>query len=456
MTFSFRGAFNIQRNTRALIVLPTSSMAKEVTHMLNTRFGKAMSINVVNLSQQEHQIQSQLKQNRVVFVAHSNALLGLMKIKNGIQKLTQDLTTVIAEDIHLMNASYELALTLLMMEIRGSETRLIGISASLDDSEDLRKWLKINPATTFNFAPKDRTLPISTTIQTYSVVPSSAFMKALIKPSYSLIKTTAKGAILFVPTRTQCRTVASDLITRSATDSDYIGLATEKSLELEPYLDRLVDKSLSSFLLNGIGLYYAGLPLEDLTLTLELFLTGVLRAIITPKDMCWSLPVRSSTVCVLNTQYITSKPKPDNPAERSDKQIHEYSLNEVAHMQAYASVDIDDDDMDDQSREFVLMAHENGNKDLYSYFLNAGLPLESQLINSEELTSFINHQVKNKDVKSNDIINLLKNSYYGKRLSTNPTYYNISNKDQQKETLSSLGENLYNVSMSLLSTVTTE
>ncbi|TIB72226.1 Sec63-domain-containing protein [Wallemia mellicola] len=381
-------AFTMQRNTRTLILTPSTALTRETAHVITTKFSKAMSVNVVNLTSDPEQRKSHLKQNRVVFVCSAEVLMKILQ-SGQTDELVNDLSTIVADDLHLLNSTYELSLSLL--KLKASTSRYVGISASLDNFEDLRKWLSVDPALAYNFTPQHRNLAISTSIQTHSVTPMSAFMKALVKPTYSLIKSASKGAILFVPTRTQCRSVASDLITLSATDSDLIGLATEESIALEPYLDRLSDKSLAGYLLNGIGVYYTGLPVEDLALTLELFVTGILRALIAPRDMCWSMPVRASSVCVLNTQYLTTKSKtPVGDRDKVDKQIQEYSLPEVAHMQAYASVDIEGDT--DASREFVVMAHENGNKELYAYFLNSGLPLESRLMEDDVLLDYVGYE----------------------------------------------------------------
>lgn len=415
-----RKAFTLQRNTRVLIITPSATLARETVHVLTTKFSKAMSVNVVNLHSKTEQRQSQLKQNRVVFVASAKVLQDVL-CSGQKEELLNDLSTLVADDLHLMSSAYEIALSVIKQS--ALSTRFIGISASLDNIEDLRKWLGVDRALTYNFAPKHRTLPISTSIQSHSVVPMSAFMKALVKPTYALIKAASKGAILFVPTRTQCRSVASDLITLSATDSDYIGLATEESIALEPYLDRLSDKSLVGYLVNGLGIYYTGLPLEDLALILELFLTGVLRALIVPRDMCWSLPVRASTVCVMNTQYLSTKIVKDSTGqEKPDKQMQDYSLSEVAHMQAFASVDVEGNT--EAIRNCVLMAHENGNKELYAYFLNSGLPLESHLMEDDELLFYVKHERESgrlRDVQ--DVVNLLKQTFYNRRSKTNPTYY---------------------------------
>ncbi|TIA91902.1 hypothetical protein E3P81_01822 [Wallemia ichthyophaga] len=431
-------AFTLQRNTRALIVTPTATLARETAHVLTTKFSKAMSVNVLNLHSKAEQRESQLKQNRVVFVASANVLQDLL-CSGQKDQLLDDLSILVADDLHLMGSAYEIALSVVKQSV--SDTRFIGISASLDNIEDLRKWLRVDPALTYNFAPKHRTLPISTNVQSHSVVPTSAFMKALIKPTYALIKIAPKGAIIFVPTRTQCRSVASDLITLSATDSDYIGLATEESVALEPYLDRLSDKTLVGYLVNGIGIYYTGLPLEDLALILELFLTGVLRALIVPRDMCWSLPVRASTVCVMNTQYLSTKNVKDSSGqEKADKQVQEYSLSEVAHMQAFASADVEGDS--EATRTCVLMAQENGNKELYSYFLNAGLPLESRLSEDDELLYYVKHERNYGRIKDvGQVDKLLKQTYYVRRSKTNPTYY-----DAKGDGVRALANKIWNAS----------
>lgn len=359
-----------------------------------------------------------------------------------------DLDLLILDDLHLLDAEYELAVIGLRKAMIGTLCRIVALTSSLQDITDLSAWLGIDEMGTYVFRPSDRPYPLVTSVQTFGIQHSIALLKAMVKPTYAAIKQDATGnAIVFAPSRGQCTMIANDLVTQSGTEMDLNGFLNATRAEIEPFAARLRDQSLSEPILHGIGVYHEGMSPRDMTLNLELFAAGILRALVVSRDACWSLPVQASTVVVMGAQYLEIKTNEEESkvvdgehvrvTERSTKS---YSLHEIVRMQTFAARPPPyslSSGNNNASRRFLLFCQPE-QREVYLRFLNNGLPLESSLVNAlrhepgTERTCRTARDVIGKDATRQDVVDALATSYLWRRMQANPTYYDVVDGEQVK------------------------
>ena len=354
-----------------------------------------------------------LQRGKGIRITTPQCLLGALRHSAGREWLV-DLQMVVCEHLELLDACYELAVSLLIHHTQTLAVRFVGLASCLNDPADLGRWLNVPSRALFSFRPSDRDQALSVKAVPFTTPHSVALFKAMAKPAHAAIRDAgpAATALLFVPSRSQCQSVAADLITQCAVDIETRGfLGRDVSTEdLEPYLARLHNAALSDLISHGIGIFHEGVHRADLALTLQLFLEGIIRVLIVARDACWTVPVRTGVVIVMGTQYIQVE-------SNSQKQVREYSLQEVARMQACAT-------RPSQSGVFHLFC-QAGQRDTYMHFLSEGLPLESELMtDTEPIEDWLQDQRnKGQIVDKQDCVESFSFTFLIRRMETNPVYY---------------------------------
>ncbi|KAJ8698174.1 putative steryl acetyl hydrolase mug81 [Pleurotus ostreatus] len=324
---------------------------------------------------------------------------------------------VICDQLENLDAQYELGVSLLRHAVQSSPTRFIGFSSSLSDPVDLGAWLGATVTGLHSFRPSDRDHSLAVCVKTFTIPQSAALFKAMAKPAYTAIQTAegSEPAIVFVPSRGQCLSIARDLITQctlQTTKTSAFLPPTMSEIILEDYLARFQDRFHVEFASKGVGFFHSGLKRSDRILTLQMYAEGIIRVLIVPRESCWSLPVRSSVVVVMGTQYlhITSV------GDTESRQLRDYSLTELVHMQGRA--------VQHSGRGQFHLFCQAESKDSFLRFLNKGLPLESQLLNSPLLQSWYDGCRKSGSIGDKQAaVDALSFTYLFLRISSNPVYY---------------------------------
>lgn len=394
--------------------------------------------------------------NQTDFSAHKKASLCLgvcfpgsaLECLSNYGAFFDDLSLVIFDDLHLLDPEYEMLILRVLECSRHANTRIIGCASSLYDGVDLAEWLRVPNSGQFLFRPTDRSTALTTVVQPFSIPHSPTLMKSMVKPVYAAIKANLQeGAIVFVPSKAQCRSVAMDLITRSGMEMDLNGFLPQTGFELEPFVSQLREKQLVEPLLHGIGMWWEGLPYKDSIFVLQLFAAGVLRALIVPRESCWTLKAQAGAVIVMGAQYV--EVRPFKPSERiPDKKTRNYTLQELVKMQAFAARPRPEtaatrNHVDDATGRFYLLC-QSEQQEIYLKFLNEGLPLESSLVGTLERKAQVSsiaalHDMlddvatwsenvlhKPRQPTRQDFMDILSWSFLAKRIRSNPIYYDAA------------------------------
>ena len=332
------------------------------------------------------------------------------------------LKLVVLEDLDILDADYELAISVLRLRCHGLPVRFVGLSASLNDPGDLAAWLQVDNSALFSFRPFDRDRPFTVATKTFTTPLSSALYKAMAKPAHSaIISHPEQPAIIFVPSRNHCRSVAMDLITECAlADLNNIRGFVPPHIdqnELEFRLAKLQDRALLDFVSKGVGFFHEKVGKKDRALMLQMYIEGIVRVLIVPRYSCWTLPVRAGVVIIMGTQYVVVG------EDKSDRQVRDYELEEIVRMQGRAI-------RPDRDGHLHLFCHPDA-KDMFARFLNEGLPLESSLLDGDSLVVDWIKKSRGTDAsiqeraKKPEVHKILSWTFLRHRIASNPVYYDI-------------------------------
>lgn len=342
-------------------------------------------------------------------------------------------SVVVCDNLEQLDATYELSISLLRHTTQNHLTRYVGLSTSLNDPTDIASWLGVDPMALHSFRPTDRDQSLTITYQTFTIPHSAALFKSMSKPAYMAIKSvpSRESAIIFVPSRSHCRTVAQELITQCVLNTETErGFLPEFVLPLyiEDCSARLQDPTLVDFVTRGVGIFHSGMSKADRNLVLELFAEGVVRVLLSPRDACWMLPVRAGAVVVMGTQYIHLE------RDGSGPQLRDYSLVDVVQMQSRAV-------RHDAPGHFFLFCQAEV-RETFSKFLAEGLPLESELLDSSVFEKWYRERRRDGSIRNKqDAVQALSFTLLARRLVSNPVYYDME-AGSQNEILSRLVDRL--------------
>ena len=332
------------------------------------------------------------------------------------------LKLVVLEDLDALDPDYELAISILRLRCHGLPVRFVGSTASLNDPADLAAWLQVDDSALYSFRPTDRDQSFTVVTRTFTTPLSSALFKAMVKPAHSAVLShPERPAVIFVPSRNRCYSVAMDLITECAlADLNNIRGFVPPHIdqnELDFRLAKFEDRTLTDFVSKGVGFYHEKIWKKDQALILQMYIEGIVRVLIVPRYSCWTLPVRAGVVIIMGTQYVVVG------EDKFDRQVRDYKLEEIVRMQGRAI-------RPNSDGHLHLFCHPDA-KDVFARFLNEGLPLESSLLDVR--SSIVDWIQKSRGpnfpigahVKKQEIHKILSWTFLRRRMTSNPVYYDI-------------------------------
>ncbi|KAJ3846706.1 Sec63 Brl domain-containing protein [Lentinula lateritia] len=354
---------------------------------------------------------------------------------------------LIADDVHTVGGAggpvYEVVLsrTRYVQAQTGVKTRIVALG-------DFGEWIGVAPGGVFNFEPSARPLDMDIHLQSFSIPHFPSMMSAMSKPAYLAITEHAgrKPVIVFVHSRKQCQLTVDEILAHAASDTSSPSPSSSSSsdsdspsshqqhtdrasadrflnpdielADLEKHLEYVSDEGLKEVLRHGVGYYHEALSEQDKKVVQRLFESGAVQVLVASKDTAWSLPVSSYMVIIMGVQSFEGK----------EHRYIDYPVMDLLQMIGAACRPT----LDARSR-CVLMCPPT-KKEFYKKFLGEGLPIESHL------TAGLH------DYFMPEIADILTWTYFYRRMTQNPNYYNLHNVSHQhlSEHLSELVETTLN------------
>ncbi|KAK0203464.1 putative RNA helicase [Desarmillaria ectypa] len=351
------------------------------------------------------------------------------------RKNVQNIGLLIADEVQLVGGevgpTYEVVISRTRYVSAQTEvkTRIVACGVSLANARDLSEWMGVPSHAIFNFSPSARPLDMDIHLQSFIIPHFPSLMIAMSKPAYLAIVEYAptKPVIVFVPSRKQCRLTVDDLLIHCAADDKPDRFLNVEVADIQIHLDHLRDEGLKETLKKGIGYFHEAMDKQDKRIVQRLFESGAVQVLVASKDTAWSIPVASYMVIIMGVQYYEGK----------EHRYVDYPVMDVLQMMGRACRP-----RDDERSRCVLMCQQT-RKDFYKKFLAEGLPIESHLpthlLHDYFLAEIAVKTIENKQ----DAMDILTWTYFYRRMTQNPNYYNLHNVSHQhlSDHLSELVEN---------------
>ncbi|TMW65358.1 hypothetical protein Poli38472_008000 [Pythium oligandrum] len=414
---------------KIVYVAPMKALVQEVVLNLSSRLTDAYGIEVRELSGDQNLSREQLFNTQIIVTTPEK--WDIITRKSGDDRTyTQLVRLVIIDEIHLLHDSRGPVLEALVSRtIRNVEAtqqmvRLVGLSATLPNYEDVAAFLRVDPSKgLFYFDSSYRPVPLQQ--QYIGVMEKKAIKRFALMNEICYEKVLEQAeldnqVLIFVHSRKE--TVATAQAIRDMfVENDTLAKLIRPNSASSEILIREGEKierndDLKDLLPYGFGVHHAGMKREHRTLVENIFADGHLKVLVSTATLAWGVNLPAHTVIIKGTQIYN--------AERGD--WCELSPLDILQMLGRAGRV----QYDTQGEGIIITQHSQ--LTYYLSLMNQQLPVESQLMS--RLADNLNAEIVLGTVQNvAQAATWLGYTYLFIRMLRNPTLYGISLADRKAD-----------------------
>ena len=338
-----------------------------------------------------------------------------------------DVDCVVIDEVHLLDSEKRGAvLEVTVSRLRRlQDPRIVALSATMPNVDDVAEWLDAPPETTYAFGDDYRPVDLETGVKTYSHG-SNAFADKYrrLYRALDLVEPHLREdgqALVFVSSR-QDTVQAAKKARDEITDRD-VPMASRGDYDFHTEAAELSNDTLRQSVLDGVGFHHAGLSKGDRDRVEAWFKRGKIGILFSTSTLAWGVNLPARCVVIRDTKY-------HDPLEGET----DISPLDVLQMLGRAGRP----GYDDVGYGWVVC--DRGDADSYRELLREGKPIESRL--AAELPAHLNAEVAMGTIRGlDDVMAWLETTFYYVRARSEPDAYGFDGlRDRVRDTLESLVE----------------
>jgi len=402
---------------KIIYVAPMRSLVQEMTGNFGKRLAK-YNITVSELTGDNQLTKEQIAATQIIVCTPEK--WDIITRKGGERTYTQLVKLVIFDEIHLLHDERGPVLeTLVARAIRNIETtqeevRLVGLSATLPNYQDVATFLRVNPKTgLFYFDNSFRPVPLE---QQFIGITEKKPMKRYATMNEIVYDKTVENAgknqvLIFVHSRKETGKTARAVRDACIEKDTLGGFLKEGSASMEVLrteAEQVKNMELKDLLPYGFAIHHAGMSRVDRTLVEDLFADRHIQVLVSTATLAWGVNLPAHTVIIKGTQIY-------NPEKGKWTEL---SALDVLQMLGRAGRP-----QYDTKGEGILITN-HSELQYYLSLLNQQLPIESQMV--AKLPDMLNAEVVAGTVQTvKDATLWLGYTYLFIRMLRNPSLYGI-------------------------------
>lgn len=301
-------------------------------------------------------------------------------------------------------------------DVYSTSPRLVGLSATLPNYEDVAKFLRVPKEGLFYFDSSFRPCPLSQQFCGITEKSSLKKLNAMNEACFNKTLESVKGGhqvIIFVHSRKETgRTSAllRDMFIESENIEHIQALDIGSKQILTSEAENIQDVSFKKVVQHGIGIHHAGLSRSDRSLSEDLFADGLLKILVSTATLAWGVNLPAHTVIIKGTDLYS-------PEKGQWEQLSPQDLLQMLGRAGRPRYD---------THGVGVIITSQADIQYYLAVLNQQLPIESQLISM--LIDNLNAEIVSGNVKSRaDAVQWLSYSYLYVRMMISPELYKVTN-----------------------------
>jgi len=320
-----------------------------------------------------------------------------------------DVDCVVIDEVHLLDSEGRggvLEVTISRLR-RLCDPRIVALSATMPNIDDVAGWLDAPPEATFEFGEEYRPVELHTDVETYSHG-DNAFADKYRRLYRALDRVEPHlredgQAIVFVSSRQDAVRAAAKARDEIA-DRD-IPMGARGDYDFHNDATELANDSLRKAAPDGVAFHHAGLAKEDRNRTEEWFKDGKIQLLFSTSTLAWGVNLPARCVVIRDTKY-------HDPLEGEV----DISPLDILQMLGRAGRP----EYDDVGYGWVICDHSDADK--YRRLLREGKPLESRL--ADDLDAHLNAEIALGTINDlDDVMSWLETTFYYQRAHADPETY---------------------------------
>nr|KAG5691791.1 hypothetical protein BaRGS_003187 [Batillaria attramentaria] len=417
------GTINVD-DFKIIYVAPMRSLVQEMVGNFTKRL-QSYGIKVAELTGDHQLTREQVAETQIIVCTPEK--WDIITRKGGERSYTQFVKLMIFDEIHLLHDDRGPVLEALVarairnIEITQEEIRLVGLSATLPNFEDVATFLRVDPKEgLFFFDNSFRPVPLEQQfigITEKKAVKRFQLMNDIVYEK--VIEHAGKNQVLvFVHSRKETGKTAR-AIRDMCLEKDTLGLFLKEGSASTEVLRREAEQvknhELKDLLPYGFAIHHAGMTKVDRTLVEDLFSDRHVQVLVSTSTLAWGVNLPAHTVIIRGTQIYS--PEKGRWVELSALDVMQM-LGRAGRPQY------------DTKGEGIMITN-HSELQYYLSLMNQQLPIESQFIS--KLPDNLNAEVVLGTVQNvKEAVDWLGYTYLYIRMLRNPTLYGISH-DMAKE-----------------------
>uniref|UniRef100_A0A7N8YMN6 Activating signal cointegrator 1 complex subunit 3 n=1 Tax=Mastacembelus armatus TaxID=205130 RepID=A0A7N8YMN6_9TELE len=383
------GTINVD-DFKIIYIAPMRSLVQEMVGSFSKRLA-SYGITVSELTGDHQLCKEEINATQIIVCTPEK--WDIITRKGGERTYTQLVRLIIIDEIHLLHDDRGpvleslVARTIRNVELTQEDVRLLGLSATLPNYEDVATCLRVDPAKgLFYFDNSFRPVPLE---QTYVGITEKKAIKR-----FQIMNEIVYEKIMEHAGKNQVKGSASTEVLRTE---------AEQCKDLLPY---------------GFAIHHAGMTRVDRTLVEDLFADRHIQVLVSTATLAWGVNLPAHTVIIKGTQVYS--PEKGRWTELGALDILQM-LGRAGRPQ-----------YDTKGEGILITSH--GELQYYLSLLNQQLPIESQMVG--KLADMLNAEIVLGNVQNvKDAVNWLGYTYLYVRMLRNPTLYGVSHDDRSLDPL---------------------
>lgn len=410
---------------KIVYVAPMKALVQECVQS----FGKKLSpfgVNVRELSGDQNLSRTQIIDTHVIVTTPEK--WDIITRKAGDRTFTQLVKLMIIDEIHLLHDDRGpvlealVARTIRQIETTQEMVRMVGLSATLPNFEDVATFLRVNPEKgLFYFDNSFRPVPLQ---QQYIGVTEKKALKRFQLMNEICYEKVLQHAgrnqvLIFAHSRAETVKTAKalrDMAMENDVLSHFIREDSASKEILREEAEGVKNHDLKDIIPYGFAVHHAGLLRSDRTLVEDLFADKHVQVLVSTATLAWGVNLPAHTVILKGTQMYS-------PEKGSWVELSPLDIMQMMGRAGRTG-------MDTEGEGIIITAHSE--LQYYLSLMNQQLPIESQMI--KRLPDMLNAELVLGSIQTvREAASWLGYTYLYVRMLRNPSIYGISEEDMEKD-----------------------
>lgn len=412
---------------KIIYVAPMRSLVQEMVG----NFGKRLASYNLTVSELtgDHQLtREQIAATQIIVCTPEK--WDIITRKGGEKTFTNLVRLIIIDEIHLLHDERGpvlealVARTIRMIESTQEDVRLVGLSATLPNYQDVARFLRIKPETgLFYFDNSFR--PVALEQQYIGVTEKKALKRYQVMNEIVYEKTMEHAGknqvLIFVHSRKETGKTARairDMCLEKDTLGQFLREGSASMEVLRTEAEQVKNLELKDLLPYGFAIHHAGMTRVDRTLVEDLFADRHIQVLVSTATLAWGVNLPAHTVIIKGTQIY-------NPEKGRWTELGALDVLQMLGRAGRPQYDT--------KGEGILITN-HSELQYYLSLLNQQLPIESQMI--AKLPDMLNAEIVLGTVQNvRDAVTWLGYTYLYIRMLRQPTLYGISHDHLKQDPL---------------------